>query len=80
MANHASILAGIIPWTEEPSGPHSSLGGKESDATESSHTYRLVEEEQFRQKKEKNDLSKGLRAGEFKLTLGCMWKSNGRLA
>ena len=33
MANHSSILAWKIPWTEEPGGLQS-IGGKESDATE----------------------------------------------
>ena len=36
---------------------------KKSDTIEHSHTYKLGEEEQVRQKKGKNDLSKGLRAG-----------------
>ena len=31
--NHSSILAWIIPWTEEPSGLQS-MGCKESDMTE----------------------------------------------
>ena len=31
MATHSSILAWRIPWTEEPSGPHSRWGLKESD-------------------------------------------------
>ena len=34
MAVHSSILAWRIPWTEEPSRLHSSLGHKESDTTE----------------------------------------------
>lgn len=59
MANHTSILAGKSQVS------HSSWGGKESDTIEHSHTYKLGEEEQVRQKKGKNDLSKGLRAGEF---------------
>ena len=33
MATHSSILAGIIPWTEEP-GELQSMGHKESDRTE----------------------------------------------
>ena len=33
MAAHSSILAWIIPWTEDP-GNHRPLGCKESDATE----------------------------------------------
>ena len=33
MATHSSILAGIIPWTEEPGG-YSQWGHKESDTTE----------------------------------------------
>ena len=31
MATHSSILALEIPWTEEPGGPHSPWGRKESD-------------------------------------------------
>ena len=34
MATHSSILAWIIPWTEEPVGLHSPWGCKESDITE----------------------------------------------
>ena len=50
MATHFSILAGRIPWTEEPNGPHraplstgesrgqrspmGSIGSQESDTTE----------------------------------------------
>ena len=34
MATHSSILAWRIPWTEEPGGPHSPWGCKESDMTE----------------------------------------------
>ena len=33
MATHSSILAWIIPWTEEPGG-YSPWGRKESDTTE----------------------------------------------
>ena len=33
MANPSSIVAWIIPWTEEPGGLQS-MGGKESDTTE----------------------------------------------
>ena len=33
MATHSSILAWIIPWTEEPGGLQS-MGCKESDMTE----------------------------------------------
>ena len=33
MATHSSILAGIIPWTEDPAGLQST-GPKESDAAE----------------------------------------------
>ena len=33
MANYPRILAGRIPWTEEPSGLQS-MGHKESDTTE----------------------------------------------
>ena len=45
MANHSSILAGIIPWTEE-SGRLQSTGWKELDMTEllstrmHTHTHR----------------------------------------
>ena len=45
MATHSSILAGIIPWTEEPGGLHSSWGCKESNATEQlthSHTHTYI--------------------------------------
>ena len=34
MATHSSILALEIPWTEEPSGPHSPWDHKELDMTE----------------------------------------------
>ena len=34
MAPHCSILAGIIPWTEEPGGPIVHAVTKESDTTE----------------------------------------------
>ena len=34
MAAHSSILAWIMPWTEEPGGPHSPWGCEELDATE----------------------------------------------
>ena len=33
MATHSNILAGRIPWTEEP-GSYSPWGHKESDMTE----------------------------------------------
>ena len=33
MATHSSILAWIIPWTEEPGGLHSPWGHQESDMT-----------------------------------------------
>ena len=36
MANHSSILAWRIPWTEEPGGLQS-MGGRESDTTERLH-------------------------------------------
>ena len=36
--NHSSILAWIIPWTEEPSGLQS-MGCKESDMTEHTCTH-----------------------------------------
>ena len=32
VATHSSILAWIIPWTEEPGGPHS-MKSQESDTT-----------------------------------------------
>ena len=39
MAAHSSILAGRIPWTEEP-GELQSTGCKESDTTErQTHTH-----------------------------------------
>ena len=34
MSTHSSILAGKIPWTEEPGGLQSMVGHKESDTTE----------------------------------------------
>ena len=34
MANHSSILAWKIPWTEKPGRLHSPWGRKESDTTE----------------------------------------------
>ena len=34
MANHSSILAWRLPWTEEPGGLYSPQGHKESDTTE----------------------------------------------
>ena len=34
MATHSNILAWKIPWTEEPGGPYSPRGRKESDMTE----------------------------------------------
>ena len=37
MATHSSILAWKIPWTEEPGGLQS-IGHKESDMTEHTHT------------------------------------------
>ena len=37
MATYSSILAGIIPWTEEPGGPQS-MGCKELDVTELTRT------------------------------------------
>ena len=33
-ATHSSVLAWIIPWTEEPGGLHSSSGLKQSDMNE----------------------------------------------
>ena len=41
MATHSSILAWEIPWTEEPGGPHSSWGRKESDTAERLSTCAL---------------------------------------
>ena len=38
MTIHSSILAGKIPWTEEP-GRLQSMGQKESDTTEQLNTY-----------------------------------------
>lgn len=34
IANHPSILAGTIPWAEEPGRLQSARGGKETDMTE----------------------------------------------
>ena len=39
MAIHSSILACETPWTEEPGGPHSPWGYKQSDMTEHTHTH-----------------------------------------
>ena len=33
MVTHSSILAGEIPWTEEPGGGYNPWGRKESDTT-----------------------------------------------
>ena len=38
MVTHSSILAGKIPWTEEP-GSYSPWGHRESDTTEHRHTH-----------------------------------------
>ena len=38
MANHSSILAWKIPWTEEPDRLQS-MGRKESDKTKPTHTH-----------------------------------------
>ena len=40
LATHPSILAGRIPWTEEPSGLQST-GSKESDTAERAYTHML---------------------------------------
>ena len=40
MAIHSSILAWLIPWTEEPSGLHSPWSCKESDRTEATEHNR----------------------------------------
>ena len=40
MATHFSILAWKIPWTEEPGGLQS-MGCKESDTTEQSHSTQI---------------------------------------
>ena len=37
--NHSSILAGIIPWTEESGGLQSRGGHKELGTTEHTHTH-----------------------------------------
>ena len=37
MASHSSILAGKVPWMEEPSD-YSPQSGKESDTTEATQT------------------------------------------
>ena len=42
MANHCSILAWKIAWTEEPGTLYSPRGHKESDTTEHTHTYTLL--------------------------------------
>ena len=39
MATHSSIVAGRIPWTEEPGGLHSPQGRKELDTTERLHFH-----------------------------------------
>ena len=38
MATHSSILAGRIPWTEEP-GSYSPWGRRELDLTQHGHTH-----------------------------------------
>ena len=38
LVSHPSILAGRIPWTEEPSGLQST-GSKESDTAERTYTH-----------------------------------------
>ena len=38
MATHSNILAGKIPWAEEPGGLQS-MGCKESDKAGGAHTY-----------------------------------------
>ena len=44
MATHSSILAGKIPWTEEPGGRHSPRGHEESNMTEQliTHPFKLL--------------------------------------
>ena len=42
MANHSSILAWKIPWTEKPGRLHSPWGRKESDMTERLHCHHCV--------------------------------------
>ena len=42
MATHSSILAGRIPWTEEPVG-YSPWGHKESDTTEKLTLHFIVD-------------------------------------
>ena len=42
MANHSSILAWNIPWTEEPGGLHSPWGHKESDTTAQLSMHTLI--------------------------------------
>ena len=42
MANHSSILAWKIPWTEKPGRLHSPWGRKESDTTEWLHFHHCV--------------------------------------
>ena len=41
MATHSSVLAWIIPWTEEP-GKLQSMGHKESDMTERLNRTELI--------------------------------------
>ena len=40
MATYSSILAWVIPWTEEPEGLYSSWSHKVSNTTEHTHTHR----------------------------------------
>ena len=42
MANHSSILAWNIPWTEEPGGLHSPWGHKVSDMTDPLSMHTLI--------------------------------------
>ena len=44
MATHSSILAWEIPWIEDPGGLQS-MGCKESDTTEHTHTEVEIREE-----------------------------------
>ena len=42
MATHSSILAWKITWTEEPVGPHTPWGHKESDMTKRLNLYFVI--------------------------------------
>ena len=50
MANHSSILAWEIPWTEEPGGLQSMVGGRGSQ--------RVVQDLETKQQQKQSDISK----------------------